>query len=854
MSKSTQSTVSAPKPPTNTTHVTPEMLLRRIELHLRYTRGRSLAVASDFDKLWCLCHAVRDFALDRMIATEKAYSDQDAKRVYYLSMEFLIGRMIFNNVVSLGLLETVRAVVPKLVSDPERWISMKPDAGLGNGGLGRLAACFLDSLATLEYPGYGYGLRYEHGMFRQEFANGWQTERPDDWLKYGYPWEVVRPEDSVPVLAYGRLQDVGVPGAQPIWLDWQMIEGVPYDIPIIGYGVNNVNVLRLWHSRAAEGFRLDVFNQGDYVRAVEEKNWAETVTKVLYPSENTYAGKELRLLQEYFLVACSVRDATRRHLRRNKDLTNFSARNALQLNDTHPALAVAELMRLLVDEHDLPWEKAWEITVPSLGYTNHTLLPEALERWPVPMFERVLPRHLSIIYEINRRFLDDVRELYPGDEHRIRTLSLIEEGPTKQVRMANLAIVGSHSTNGVAKLHSDLVKAQLVPELAQMWPERFSNKTNGVTQRRWLLACNPGLSALITEAIGDRWTRNLDDLRRLEPLAEDKGFRDRFLAVKLENKRRLAKVIQTRLGTEVNLDSLFDVQIKRLHEYKRQLLNALHIAALYRRVKASPGLEIVPRTFLFGAKAAPGYHMAKRIIKFINSLGEVLATDPDVRGRLKVAFLPDYNVSLAEVIIPAADLSEQISTAGKEASGTGNMKLTLNGALTIGTWDGANIEIAEAVGLDNFFVCGHRAEEIDRMVRERSYQPGDWVAKDEELRGVIESIWRGDFSPGDPGLFHDIARAVTEWGDTYFHCADFRSYCDAQQRVSELFQDRQSWARKAVLNVARVGYFSSDRAIREYAEEIWHLKPVHVALPTSLAPEAGSDPAPAKQTASRKTK
>ena len=823
--------------PTNTSLVTPEDLLRRIELHLQYTRGRSLASASDFDKLWCLCHSVRDFALDRMIATERTYVEQDAKHVFYLSMEFLIGRLLINNIVSLGLETAVKQVLPRLVPDAERLFALKPDAGLGNGGLGRLAACFLDSLATLEYPGYGYGLRYEHGMFRQDFANGWQTERPDDWLKFGYPWEIVRPEDTVPVLAYGRLEDVGVPGAQPIWVNWQMIEGVPYDIPIIGYGVNNVNVLRLWHSRAAEGFRLDVFNQGDYIRAVEEKNWAETITKVLYPSENTHAGKELRLLQEYFLVACSVRDATRRHLRRHKDLTNFAAKNALQLNDTHPALAVAELMRLLVDEHDLPWEKAWEITVPTLGYTNHTLLPEALERWPVPLFERVLPRHLSIIYEINRRFLDDVRARYPGDDRKVRTVSIIEEGPVKQVRMANLAIVGSHSVNGVARLHSDLVKSHLVPDFAQMWPERFSNKTNGVTQRRWLLACNPRLAALITEAIGDSWARDLDALRRLEPLAEDGAFLDRFLEVKLENKRRLAKVIAARTGGEVSLDSLHDVQIKRLHEYKRQLLNALHIAALYRRVKANPAQDIVPRTFIFGAKAAPGYHMAKRIIKFINSLGEVLARDPDVRGRLKVVFLPDYNVSLAEVIIPAADLSEQISTAGKEASGTGNMKLTLNGALTIGTWDGANIEIAEAVGLENFFVCGHRAEEIDRMTREHSYRPGEWIEKDAELRGVVEAIWRGDFNQGEPGLFDDIARALTEWGDTYYHCADFRSYVDAQQRVSDLFRDRRAWARKAVLNVARIGYFSSDRAIREYAREIWDLQPVPVTMATTAAPK-----------------
>lgn len=815
---------------TDTARVTPQELFLRIEYHLKYSRGRSLSSASDFDKLWCLCHAVRDFSVDRMIATERTYVEKDAKCVFYLSLEFLIGRLLSNNVIALGLQEAVDQVLPQLMANEEGLQALKQDAGLGNGGLGRLAACFLDSLATLEYPGYGCGLRYEHGMFRQDFADGWQTERPDDWLKFGYPWEIVRPDDTVPVLAYGHLEDVGVPGAQPVWVNWQMIEGVPYDIPIIGYGVNNVNALRLWQSKAAEGFRLDVFNQGDYVRAVEEKNWAETITKVLYPSENSHAGKELRLLQEYFLVACSVRDATRRHLKRHRDLTNFAAKNALQMNDTHPALAVAELMRLLVDEHDLPWEKAWEITVPTLGYTNHTLLPEALERWPVPLLERVLPRHLSIIYEINRRFLDDVRSLYPGDDAKARELSLIEEGPVKQVRMANLAIVGSHSVNGVAKLHSDLVKSQLVPDFARLWPERFNNKTNGVTQRRWLLACNPGLAGLITEAIGDRWIRDLDDLRRLEPLAEDTVFLDRFLAVKLENKRRLAKVIAARTGREVRLDSLYDVQIKRLHEYKRQLLNALHIAALYRRLKANPKQDIVPRTFIFGAKAAPGYHMAKRIIKFINSLGEILARDPDVRGRLDVVFLPDYNVSLAEVIIPAADLSEQISTAGKEASGTGNMKLTLNGALTIGTWDGANIEIAEAVGLDNFFVCGHRAEAIDCMTREHTYHPSEWLARDDELRGVVEAIWRGDFNQGEPGLFDDIARVLTEWGDTYYHCADFRSYADAQQRVSELFRDRRAWARKALLNVARIGNFSSDRAIREYAQDIWHLQPIPAVM------------------------
>jgi starch phosphorylase len=814
--------------------VSSETLLQRIELHLRNFRGRNLATASDYDKLLCLCHAIRDFALDRMAATEHTHTEEDVKRVYYLSMEFLIGRLLHNNITSLGLDQAVEAVLPRLQLDDERIIALKPDAGLGNGGLGRLAACFLDSLATLEYPGYGYGIRYEHGMFRQEFTRGWQMERPDDWLKFGYPWEIVRPEDRVSVILYGRLQPSVIPGGNPLWTDWQMIEGVPYDIPIIGYGVNTVNALRLWHSRAAEGFRLDVFNQGDYVRAVEEKNWAETVSKVLYPSENTHAGRELRLIQEYFLVACSLRDATRRHLARHQDLSGFATRNALQLNDTHPALAVAELMRILVDEHQLPWERAWEITVPSLGYTNHTLLPEALERWPVPLLQRVLPRHLDIIYRINQRFLDDIRRLPDTTEDTVRRLSIIEEGPVQQVRMANLAIVGSHAVNGVARLHSDLIRSELVPEFARLWPERFSNKTNGVTQRRWLLVCNPGLSHLVTEAIGPEWTRNLDHLRKLEPLAEDASFRARFLEVKHENKRRLAATIEARLGVHVDTHALFDVQIKRLHEYKRQLLNALHIVTLYHRLKRNPGLDIVPRVFVFGAKAAPGYHIAKRIIKFINSLGEVLAQDPVVRDRLRVVFLPDYNVSLAEIIIPAADLSEQISTAGKEASGTGNMKLALNGALTIGTWDGANIEIAEAVGLDNIFVCGHRAEDIARMRRE-GYQPIDWIQRDPELAGVIDAIWRGDFSPGEPGLFDNIGRIFTEWGDPYFHCADFRSYVDAQQQAADLFRDRDAWARTAILNVARIGYFSSDRAIREYADEIWGIRPIPVPLEASQA-------------------
>ena len=810
------------------------MLLERYYDHLRFARGRTLDNASNYEKFLCLCLAVRDISVERLAATEHAYAEALPKRVYYLSMEFLIGRLLANNLISLGLRDNASELLDEIGLSWDHICALEPDAGLGNGGLGRLAACFLDSLASLELPACGYGIRYEHGMFRQEFDNGWQVERPDDWLKFGTPWEIVRPEDSVPVLLYGRIDQMpGADGAlKPVWVDWQMIEGVPYDVPVIGYGVNTVNVLRLWSSQAAEGFRLDVFNQGDYVRAVEEKNWAETISKVLYPSENTHAGKELRLIQEYFLVACSVRDAIRRHLKENASLANFAEKSALQLNDTHPALAVAELMRHLLDEHHIPWGEAWKITVDSLGSTNHTLLPEALEKWPVALFERVLPRHLQIIYEINRLFLEVVALNHPEDSGRTQRMSLIEEGGEKQVRMANLAMVGSHAVNGVARLHTNLLKANVVPDFAEMFPERFSNKTNGITQRRWLLACNPGLSGLITDSIGDSWTTNLEALRALEPFAQNSQFLDDFLAVKHKNKQQLAGLIRSRLGGLVHTDSLFDVQIKRLHEYKRQLLNALHIVALYRRIKADPGAEIVPRTFIFGAKAAPGYHVAKLIIKFINSLGEIINHDPDVAGRLSVYFLPDYCVSLAEIIVPAADLSEQISTAGKEASGTGNMKLSLNGALTIGTWDGANIEIAEAVGHENIFIFGHRDGDLDHL-RQEGYHPWEWIDRDPELRGVIHSIRDGQFNQGTPGLFDELARILTDWGDTYFHCADFRSYADAQQEVSELFRDRHAWARKAVLNIARMGFFSSDRTIREYSDEIWHIRPVKVSLPQS---------------------
>jgi starch phosphorylase len=810
----------------------------RMLYHLTYTRCKDWRSATDYDKEVSFALAIRELAMDRMIATQRAYVDHDVKRLYYISMEFLLGRLLENNIAALGVTEAARAALKELEIDFDGLLRQEPDAGLGNGGLGRLAACFLDSLASMEYPGYGYGLRYEHGLFRQEFENGWQKERPDDWLKYGNAWEMIRPEYTVPVLVYGRIENVPTVGGgkKPVWVDWQMLEGVPYDVPVIGFGVNTVNVLRLWSSRATESFRLDVFNQGEYVKAVEEKNWAETITKVLYPSDATHAGKELRLIQEYFLVTCTVRDIIRRYRKNHTNWNAFADKNAIQLNDTHPALAVAELMRYFMDETDLPWDKAWEITTKTLGYTNHTLLPEALERWPVTLMERVLPRHLQIIYEINARFLQQVTLRWPNDVNRLQKMSLIEEGEHRQVRMANLAIVGSHSINGVSALHSELLKELVIPEFAEMMPEKINNKTNGITHRRWLLVCNPGLSNLITSRIGDGWIKDFEQLKKLEPFAQDKGFRDEFLAVKRHNKERLAALIQDLVGEWVDPDSLFDVQIKRLHEYKRQLLNAMHIIALYQRIKDDPNIEVTPRTFIFGAKAAPSYYLAKVIIKLINALSRAINNDPDVADRIKVVFLPDYSVTLAETIIPAADLSEQISTAGKEASGTGNMKLSLNGALTIGTWDGANIEIAEEVGLDNIFIFGHKAHEL--QVLQDRYNPWDYYHADPELRRVIDAIRDNDFVPEEGPVFMDLYRTLMEHGDVYFHLADFRAYMQCQARVSELYRDQQEWARQAVLNVARMSKFSSDRTIREYADEIWNLRKLHVKMPEGTAVES----------------
>jgi starch phosphorylase len=805
-------------------NITAEALAERALFHLKYSRGKDLRAATTFDKMSCFSHAVRDMAVDGFIATQRQYLDQDVRRVSYLSMEYLIGKMLENNVYALGIVEKSKEALKVLNISVEEILQLDVEAGLGNGGLGRLAACYLDSLATMELPAYGYGIRYEHGIFKQEFDDGWQRERPDEWLARGYPWELIRPEYTLPVCVYGRVKKSFVPGrgSMDVWEDWQMFEAVPYDVPIIGYGVNTVNMLRLWKSQPAEGFRLDVFNQGDYVRAVEEKNWAENVTKVLYPSDYTYAGKELRLIQEYFLASCSVRDIIRRYRKNHSDFSKFAEKNVIQLNDTHPTLAVVELMRVLHDEEHIPWDDAWEITTSTFCYTNHTLLAEALETWTVDLMQRVLPRHTQIIFEINHRFLHKVEINFPGDGALMRKVSLIEEGAHKQIRMANLCVVASSKVNGVSALHSDLLRKNTMPEFDKIYPGKFCNVTNGITHRRWLLKANPQLSELITEKIGDDWKKDLSLLQGFEKFAKDKKVQKRFMEIKKEKKQALCKTIKALTGEDVSPNSIFDVQIKRLHMYKRQLLDAMNIIYLYQRIKANPKLKMQPQTFIFAAKAAPAYLIAKSVIKLINSMAEVINNDVDVAGRLKVVFLPDYNVSLAEKIIPAADISEQISTAGLEASGTGNMKLSLNGALTVGTLDGANVEIAQHVGDENIFIFGHKTEELAEL-RRKGYNPWSYVDKSEDLQNVLEAIRDNIFDPTQPDLFKDIYNDLTEHGDHYFYLADFAPYIECQKKVNDLYANEAAWAEKAILNVARMGWFSSDRSIQDYCDDIWKL-------------------------------
>ncbi len=802
-----------------------------IQRHLVSTLARHAGSATPRDWWVATALAVRDTIHERMIATQAVHNAQNVRRIYYFSLEYLMGRLFGNNLLATGLLDTAKAALESLGQDFETIREAEVDMGLGNGGLGRLAACFLDSLATLDYPALGYGIYYEFGLFKQTFNNGHQEEHPDNWIIFGDPWEVVRPEYTQQVRLYGRVENVfdDRGNYRPRWVDTKTLLGVPHDIPTAGFGTDTVNLLRLWASKSTEDFDLAAFNKGGYVEAVREKAVGETVSKVLYPNDKSEAGKELRLVQQYFFVACSLRDILRRHFRTpGNSWENFADKVAVQLNDTHPAISVVELMRILLDEHDIQWERAWAITVRTFAYTNHTLLPEALEKWGVPLFERVLPRHLQIIYEINSRLMQTVEAKWPGDDAKKRVCSLIEEGGGKAVRMANLAVVGSHAVNGVAALHTQLLKKHLFPEFDALYPDKFQNKTNGITPRRWLLKSNPRLSTLITQKLGSaKWARDLDLLRGLEKFASDAATQREFMAIKRANKADLATIIRAECGIEVSPDALFDVQIKRLHEYKRQHLNLLHIMTLYRRLLQNPKLDLVPRVFVFAAKAAPGYDLAKNIIRAINVIGARINGDTRLGGKLKVAFLPNYRVSLAEKIIPAADLSEQISTAGKEASGTGNMKLSLNGALTIGTLDGANVEIKEEVGDENIFIFGMTVEEVEAL-RAKGYNPQDFYHRDDELRAAVDWLGSDYFTPGEHGSFAMLHDSLLYHGDPFMVLADFRAYVECQARVDAAYRDQARWAKMAILNTARMGKFSSDRTIREYANEIWSLKAVPV--------------------------
>jgi starch phosphorylase len=811
----------------------PEVILRSlIERHLVSTLARHAGSATPRDWWVATALAVRDTIHERMIETQGVHNGSNVRRLYYFSLEYLMGRLFGNNLLATGLLDHAQRALESLGQDFDLIRDSEADMGLGNGGLGRLAACFLDSLATMDYPALGYGIYYEYGLFKQAFLNGHQMEHPDNWIIFGSPWEVMRPEYIQEVRLFGRVENVfdDRGNYRPRWVETKTILGVPHDIPIAGFGTKTVNLLRLWASKSTEDFDLEAFNRGGYVEAVREKAIGETVSKVLYPNDKTENGKELRLMQQYFFVACSLRDIIRRHLRtKGNTWANFSEKVAVQLNDTHPAIAIVELMRILLDEENMAWDAAWSITSQTFGYTNHTLLPEALERWSVGLFDKVLPRHLQIIFDINERLMQAVERQWPGDNWKKTVCSLIEENGHKQVRMANLSVVGSHAVNGVAALHTALLKQDLFPEFDALYPGKFQNKTNGITPRRWLLKSNPRLAALITRQLGgEAWVRDLDLLRKLEKSAGDASFQKEFMGVKRANKVDLAEIIQAECGVTVSPDALFDVQIKRLHEYKRQHLNLLHIIACYRRLLQNPGLDVVPRVFVFGAKAAPAYDLAKNIIRAINVVGVRINTDTRINGKLKVAFLPNYRVSLAEKIIPAADLSEQISTAGKEASGTGNMKLSLNGALTIGTLDGANVEIKEEVGDENIFICGMNVEEVVAL-RTRGYNPRDFFAADEELRAVVEWLGSDYFTPGEHGVFAQVHDSLLSGGDPYMVLADFRSYSDAHLRVDRAYRDQAKWAKMAILNTARMGKFSSDRTIREYARDIWKLKPVKVS-------------------------
>jgi len=820
----------APPVPTSRTSLDSAEIEKDFLENLFCQQGKFHEVATRNDHYLALAYTVRDRMLQRWVASAHTYFDQASRTVAYLSAEFLIGPQLDHNLMVLGITEPARQALARLGISLDDLVLHEEEPGLGNGGLGRLAACYMDSLATLKIPAIGYGIRYEFGIFDQQIRDGWQVEVADRWLRLGFPWEIAHPDIEHPVRFGGHVEhgDDAEGRYRAVWTGGRVVMGTPYDTPILGYGVTNANVLRLWQAISVQSLDLSAFNTGDHYRAVEERIASETISRVLYPSDQAYSGKALRLQQQYFFVSCSLQDMIRIYLQKHTSPAGFDARYAIQLNDTHPALAVVELMRLLVDEHGLPWDEAWGITTRATAYTNHTLLPEALETWPLPMFRELLPRPLEILYEINRRFLDDVRVRFPGDDERLARMSLVDEHGEKRVRMANLACVGSHSINGVAALHSELLAQTVLRDFHDLHPERFTNVTNGVTPRRFVQLANPELTALLTEAIGSSWTRDLERLSDLEPFAHDAAFAARFAEVKLRAKTRFAERLRRDHGISLDPHTLFDMQVKRIHEYKRQHLNVLRVVALYLKLKREPHGGGPPRSVIFGGKAAPGYGMAKLIIRLIHGVAEVVNADTTLQSRLRVAFVPDFNVKNAMLLYPAADLSEQISTAGKEASGTGNMKFSLNGALTIGTLDGANVEIRERVGKEHFFLFGLTAAEVEARWA-KGYRPAEVLEHAPELQGALEALRSGLFSRGDRGMYEPLVRSLVEV-DPFLVCADFASYLECQEDVSRAFSDPRAWTRSAILNVARMGYFSSDRSIREYASRIWRAGPVDVVL------------------------
>ncbi|WP_045223641.1 glycogen/starch/alpha-glucan phosphorylase [Methyloterricola oryzae] len=813
-----------------TTPMDKEEIKRAFLDNLFYVQGKFPVLATQHDYYMALAHVIRDLLLHRWVSSASVYTAEKARTVCYLSAEFLMGPHLGNNLLNLGMGEQIRQALAELGLSLDELMQEEAEPGLGNGGLGRLAACYLDSLATLEIPTLGYGIRYEFGIFEQEIADGWQLERTDKWLRYGNPWDIARPEWAVEVKLGGHTEHYRDAKGEPRvrWKPEQTVVGIPYDTPIAGYRNNTANTLRLWRAEAPESFDVAVFNRGDYYGAVEQKVKSENLTKVLYPNDEQVKGKQLRLEQQYFFVSCSLQDMLRIMRVQHIPLERFHEKFAIQLNDTHPAIAIAELMRLLVDEHGMPWQQAWAITRRSFAYTNHTLLPEALERWPIGIFASLLPRHMEIIYEINAGFLEEVRSRFNGDHDRVGRLSLIDEGGERYVRMAHLACVGSYAINGVAQLHSELLKSDVLRDFYELWPEKFQNKTNGVTPRRWLALSNPSLAGFITANIGEGWVTDLDKLKELERRADDAVFGAKWREIKRLNKHQYAMYLRHKTGVGVDPESLFDVQVKRIHEYKRQHLNILNVIRMYLELKANPNLDIQPRTFLFGGKAAPGYRMAKLIIKLINAVGSVVNRDKSLRNQLKVVFVPNYNVSNGQRIYPVAELSEQISTAGKEASGTGNMKFQMNGALTIGTLDGANVEMLEEVGAENFFLFGHTVDDIQRLQRE-GYRPFETFERNGILREVFSLLQSGFFAKGDAELFRPLVENLL-YSDPFFVLADFQSYADCQDEVGRVYQDAGRWTRMSILNVARSGKFSSDRAIDEYCRDIWNVKPVKTNL------------------------